>query len=505
MQVIIFVLIFIAGFLTTPKILLFYDQIEYLAIVGGHSFWQVFSLGHFPIHPFFLPIFWITSRMTLPNYTAFIFGVISAVLIYKISKKIFKQKSFWLAAIIFLLFPGVWLINTNLMIQSVLLTFYLLAIFFFIEKKTFLFFITLFLMMGVHVDAVYWILSIFLLPFIFEKELKFRKKEILHFAKVALLSMALSALFYIFIYIFIRKDFGGSSEQIFAYASFGFLRIIRNIWVGFINSFGSITPFILLYLLIKKLRSWKEWLAWAIFAVLLSIGGAYWEGDLMMRRIVFAGVILSLALYKYLKKNSVFLILFLLSITGLNAMLYYKFLSDMPLVAMQQSIDRLPANEVLVATHYYYPFIEYEGKILWFESGETGNIDAYLQNGKRVFMTKESIASPYLLIVGNNYHITSLNKVGNSESKKIFEKYKVDLYGDVFELKSAKDFNTSPVKGEPVVFYGKDLSQRLSRMRINYGDLGIWVWSFITGHKDAVAWTYKDATGAWVWPEISIQ
>ena len=97
MQLVFFALIFLAEFLTTPKILLFYDQIEYLKIVSTHSFWQVFSLGHFPIHPFFLPIFWTTSRLTLPNYTAFIFGLISAMLMYKICKKLFRRQKYFLS------------------------------------------------------------------------------------------------------------------------------------------------------------------------------------------------------------------------------------------------------------------------------------------------------------------------------------------------------------------------------------------------------------------------
>ena len=506
MQLIIFVLIIIAEFLTTPKVLLFYDQIEYLKIVSTHSFLQVFTLGHFPIHPIFLSTFWITSRIVLANYTAFIFGTVSAFLMYKICAKIFsKVKYFWIPAVIFLLFPGVWIINTNLMIQSVLLTFYLLAIYLFLEKKALAFFITLFLMMGVHVDAVYWIPTIFLIPIFLKKELKIEKKISVRFAKLAFLSVALAVLSYAFIYLFIRKDIGGSTEQIFAYSSFGFLRIVRNIWEGFINSFGSFTPFILLFLLIKNVRSKTEWAAWFIFALLMSIGGAYWEGDLMMRRIVFAGVILSLTLFKYLKEKSVFLILFLLPIAGFNALLYYKNLPDMPLAVMQENIDKLPKDQVIVASHYYYPFTKYEGKILWFESGDTNQIDGLLKDGKRIFITKESIAAPYLLVVGNNYHITSLNKVGNSESRILFKKYKVDLYGDSLEIKLPDNGKISETAGEPVIFFGKTFFQRLSRMRINYGDLGVWIWSLVSGHIDATNWTYKDVTGAWVWPEISIQ
>lgn len=501
MHLILFAIVLIAEFLTTPRALLFYDQIEYLKIISSHSFLQVLSLGHFPIHPFFLSFFWLTSRITLPNYTAFIFGAASLFLIYKISQKLFKgQKYFWLPALIFLLFPGVWLINTNLMVQSVLLTFYLLAIYFFLERKSIPFLISVFVMMGIHVDAIYWIPTIFLLPFIFNKEIKMDKTELKKYAKIAFLGVALSFLFYAYIYLFIRKDFGGSTEQLLTYSSFGILRIIRNIWVCFINSFGSVTPILLVFLLFKHLKSKNEWFAWILFAICISIGGAYWEGDLMMRRIVFAGVILSLALFKYLVKKAVYFLLFLLPITGLNAALYYRNLTDMPLAAMQRRIDELPKSQVLLSSHYYYPFIKYDGEILWFESGDTVKIENYLKEGRRVFMTKESITAPYLLVIGNNYHITSLTKVGNSESRVLFEKYKIDPIGDSFEIKLPPGAGVSKEAVRPVVFYGKNYWERLSRRRINYGDLGIWVWSVVSGHKDAEGFTYKDVAGTWVWP-----
>jgi hypothetical protein len=498
MQLIIFAVIYIAEFLTTPKVLLFYDQIEYLNIVSTHNFWQVFSLGHFPIHPFFLSIFWITSHITIPNYTAFIFSLISGFLIYKISHQIFKEKYFWIPALMFLLFPGVWLISTNLMIQSVLLTFYLLTLYAFIKNKPLLFLVSIFLMIGVHIDGVYWLISIFLFPFLFKKELKINKKQIIKFAKIAFLSIFLSAIFYAVMYFLVRKDFGGSTEQILAYSSFGILRMVRNIWVCFINNFGSITPFLLIFLIIKNVRTKSEWIAWIILAVLIFIGGAYWEGDLMMRRIVFAGVILSFTFYKYLGKKALLLIIFLLPITALNAALYYKNLPSMPLSAMQKNIDQLPQNQVLIQSHYYYPFTKYEGKILWLEDDNMNQIDGYLRNGTGVFLTKEAVTAPYLLIVGNNYHITSLDKVGDSESRFLFEKYKVDPYAGSFELKLPDSKVISKDAGEPVIHYGTGFWQRLSRMRINYGDAGVWIWALVANHHDAIGWTYKDVRGVWL-------
>ena len=100
--------------------------------------------------------------------------------------------------------------------------------------------------------------------------------------------------------------------------------------------------------------------------------------------------------------------------------------------------------------------------------------------------------------MGNNYHITSLDKGGDSESRFLFGKYRVDEFGNSFELKLSDGKEISKNAGEPVIYYGANLWQRLSRLRINYGDIGIWAWSFASGHKDAVGWTYKDVRGVWL-------
>lgn len=255
MPQIILLFIFIIGFLTTPSTLLFYDEIEYLNIVSTHSFLQVFSLGHFPVHPIFLAIFWITSKVIQPNATALLFGIISGILMYKISKIILKDKNYWLASIVFLVFPGVWLVNTNLMTESMLLTFYLLAIYAFLREKRYLFFLGVLAMFGIHVDALYWIPTIFLIPFIFKKEVKLKKGEYLKFIKLGVTATLVSAIFYVLIYTFVRKDFGGSAEQLLAYESFGFLRMLRNTWYSFINNFGSLMPFVVATLLIKYTKS----------------------------------------------------------------------------------------------------------------------------------------------------------------------------------------------------------------------------------------------------------
>lgn len=230
-----------------------------------------------------------------------------------------------------------------------------------------------------------------------------------------------------------------------------------------------------------------------------------------MRRIVFAGVIIALYLYKELKNKSFLVVIYLLPIIIFNGFLYYRENPNMPLQAMQKEIDELPPGQVLVQSHYYRPFTHYNGTILWIGNDDLSKIDGYLSNGHRVFMTKESVTAPYLLVVGNNYHITSLNRVGESESKVLFKKYVVNLYADSLEFKLPVKTQSSSEAGEPIIFYASDTNSgngfwgRLSRRRIDYGDVGVWLWAIIANHHDSTGWTYKDVSGAWVYPGIKVK
>jgi len=464
---------------------LFYDIPEYLQIVSNNTFWQIFSLGHFPIHPVFLGILWVLIKIIPVNAIAMFFGALSVFIFLKISKLIFKKGLIILPVIIFALFPAVWIINTNLMVETVTLTFYLAGIYFFLSKKKVMFLISLFLMIGTHLQSIVWIPTIFLFPCIFE--IKVKKNEVLRFVRYSIFAILVSILFYCCIYYFLGKTIGGTTEQLSVYFSSGILRMVRNSWITFIRNFGSLTPFILFMTLIKKVKRKSEWVAWLIFLGLTAAIGANWQGDFMGRRIVFAGVLLALSIYKYIGKKSVLMILYLLPIVIANVILYSN---GSPFV-----IPKIPKGQILIETHYLKPFTKYDGTILWIGEGDFGTIDKYLDSGKRVFLTKQAITAPYMLLVGNNYHITSLEKVGNSESRFLFSKYIVEQAGDVVELKLFKWKEISKDAGKPVILYDQNPWRILARRRIDYGDIGSWIWAFITNHRDPVGWTYIDVRG----------
>ncbi|MCX6705316.1 MAG: hypothetical protein NT162_03200 [Candidatus Woesebacteria bacterium] len=455
---------------------LFYDLPEYLQIVASHSFWQSVSLGHFPIHPVFMAILWPLIKIFPVNVIAMLFGAASIFVISKISKK---------AAVIYAFFPAIWIINTNLLVESILLFFYILATYFYIRKKKILFFLSVFLMTAVHLQGILWLPAVFLTPLILKKKVNSVK-----FIKLAIYAIILSLAAYLLLYKVSGRDFVGSTEQLSTYFSSGILRMLRNSWLSFATAFGSLTLFVLGFFIFKKAKTTNEKIAWIIFVVFVTIIAANWQGDFMARRIAFAGVILSLGLSQYLKKWWWIFAIYLLPIVIANVILYAK---GSPFTGFE-----IPKGQMFLQSHYYKPFTNYDGIILWIGNDDLGQIDKYLAGGKRVFMTKESVTAPYLLIVGNNYHITSVGKVGDSESRILFKKYIVEPYGKNLELKSLKGGVVSDKAGEIVVSYDQSFWGRLERRRIDYGDIGMWIWALITNHRDPTGWTYKDVRGIWL-------
>lgn len=468
---------------------LFYDLPEYLNIVSNNPFFQVFSLGHFPIHPVFMGILWVLTRFLPVNVIAVFFGAVSIFIFYKVSKLIFKTGPYWLSIFIFMFFPSVWLVNTNLMVESVTLAFFLAALYFFLSKKKIWFFLSLFLMIGTHLQSIFWIPVIFLFPYIFE--INFKKENVIKFTKIALAGITVSIVFYILLYYFSGRIPGGITEQLSTYFSSGILRMIRNIWLSFIRNFGTFTPFVLTFLVFKKEKSKRVLIAWIAFFLLICIMGANWQGDFMGRRIVFAGVILALGLYKYLKKWSVLFILYLLPIVIANAILYAN--------PSPFTIPNIPKGQVLIETHYVRPFTKFDGTILWIDRDDLEIIDDYMKEGKRVFLSKQAVTAPYLLLVGQNYHITSLGKTGDSESRFLFKKYIVESYENSFELKLFKG-TVSGEAGEAVIYTDQGFWGRLGRRRIDYGDIGTWLWAIAVNHRDSVYWVYKDVRGIYSSP-----
>ena len=100
--VLIITLLIFALFLTTPKVVLFYDAPEYVDMVLKNGLMESAIKVHHPIRPIFMMIFWLVfnffhvflgiSAEYSGNLVAFVYGIVSIFLFYQLSKLIFTEK-----------------------------------------------------------------------------------------------------------------------------------------------------------------------------------------------------------------------------------------------------------------------------------------------------------------------------------------------------------------------------------------------------------------------------
>ncbi len=550
-----FLLISFALFLTTPRILLFYDAPEFVRIISENGFCQSLGLGHQPIHPFFIAVLWLISRLLRffggisweysANLSAFVFGIVSIFLFFQLSKFFLKEKGRYLALLIFCLFPAVWIINTNLMVESLLLTFFLLSSLLFLRflekpKKlnALLYILSVVAMFGVHIQAIFWLPALFAFPFLLrQRPEQSKRKNLLFLLSLSLFSLLLSILLYALIFAFsgqnvvlkLRELFFARLGEHFDFFSIdGIFRMLRNFLFSLLRGFGSLTPIIVLVIAFLKRKEKFFLFGCLLFIISLFILGAVWTGDFMMRRTVFAGVLFALLIVQRFSKKAVFLLLYLLPIALANGLLYVSTRADMPLVLMHRLEKGLPPGNVLIQTHYHQPFTFYDGRIFWVGQDNFQVIEDFLAENKKVFIDFQAVLAPYMLYVGNNLHITSLARFGVSETKELFKDYIFDLAviespgkrifvyslkkrGEdfeerlVFNKEKALANNSALMAGraEPgsaVLFYSKNFFQRIRRERIDYGDLLTWIWVIVSAKHEPIAWTYADADGVYLFP-----
>ena len=551
----IIVLIACAYFVTTPKLLLFFDAPEYASIVTSNSFLQSLTEGHPPIKPVFMGILWIlisairlTVQVSYPyaaNLAAFGMGIIAIALFYHVcSLASLSQRNRFIAVFIYALFPAVWITSTNLMVESVLLPAYLFSevcvmtyIYKGIKWWIFWYTVSIVLILGIHIEALIWIPTMFALPILCTGfNTKLSRTRIFQLMIATSAGIVISLIFYITIFSSTGKPvlqeisfqfFGRVSDHYFISEPLrAILLAARNTYLTTYHGFGGAVLIVIILLTILYLKHYRRYIILSFFIPLFLSGGV-WTGDFMVRRVIFATVFFSLLIVRHLKSKAILIVLYLLPISMSNAILYFSEKPDMPISLMQISYRNLPIQSMLIQTHYLRPFSSFGQELFLVGVDDFEKLGKNINEGKNVLMDAQAITAPYRLLTGNNYHITSLYRTGISESQLLFKTYQFDL----FDIKDAKngiftyavsnknesfdkriernrlftkgDTAVAIGKAEPgsaVFFYRKSIFGHVLRNRIDYGDILTWGLFVLTGNWDPMGWTYADKSGVFTFP-----
>nr|AKQ04335.1 Uncharacterized protein [uncultured Microgenomates bacterium Rifle_16ft_4_minimus_5036] len=531
-----FILLLVALFVSTPKILLFYDTPEYVKIVSNNSFLASLSKGHTPIHPVFIGILWIAIRVLIlipgvnweyaGSLTAYLFSFISLLFFYKLTRFFIKDTYLRLiSTVIFIFFPAIWIVHTNLLVESMTLPFFVVSFYLlckYLENRKLvyglLYSVALFLMTGTHVESFIWIPALVGFWFITAGNIKIEvlKKVFIY----TFLGIIFSLVFYLLIFLSQGQNLYLSIRDLFfVHKSVydltgldGLMRMFRNVYLNLAKGYSALAFFLLIAIFLFSTKKSSTYLGWFLIILTVVLQGAIWTGDFMPRRLAFIAPIAAIIFVKRMSFKAIFLVVYLAVIVYANSLLYSRPSQKMPIYAIEKAVNYVPENEVYLQTHYLDPYVRgYKGELVFIDTYKKGDLEKYFTERKRVFMDSQTVKAPYFLYVGNNYHITSIYKTGISPAKEIFKNYSVCFYSlidssnlVIYEVKESGtrcDRNFSKKtnnKGETVTFYSDNLLNKINRERVDYGDMAVWLWYLTTSQKDALDWTYTDVEGYYV-------
>jgi len=470
-----FIIIGMIFILAAPRVSLFYDAPEYLSIVSQHSFSESLVRGHDPIKPVFMAALWtgvhfLTKIPGIPvayagNLIATLFGIGTMLILYAIFRVLSRnsgKKPSFVPLIIFFLFPPVFIISTNLMVESVALFFFTLLVLMLVlleKRKTWWWYglvaVVVALLLGTHIETLMWIPAAIGLSVVLMKDKKGGQEFRLIAYKIctgissgimiaiALYGVILAVARQPIVFELQRLLFGrvgavyDFSRPLWQIVLIG----LRNVWLQLSVGYGLLTVLLLGGIGIAQMvRYWQnkqmnKVLGLGLIILSLIMAGSSWTGDFMQRRIVFVGVIFAFLLWHWLQKKS-WLILFtayLFPFWLAVFLLYIRPSGNFPLIRMRMLEEQLPSPSLVIQTHYVRPFTRFTLKsksqqqngvrYLWLGQNDLSEIDTALEQGIPVFLESQALYAPYLLMTGNTLHLTSTQRVGVSESQLLFSRY----------------------------------------------------------------------------------
>lgn len=98
----------------------FYDSPEYLKLSQEKNLVLALSKSHESIHPIYILLIQLSQRFLNNAYiVSAIFGSLTVLVFYYLAKRLFGKKTAFLSLIPLTFFPHLWLIQTNIMHESV--------------------------------------------------------------------------------------------------------------------------------------------------------------------------------------------------------------------------------------------------------------------------------------------------------------------------------------------------------------------------------------------------
>lgn len=431
----------------------FYDSPEYLRESLKSSYFQSLSASHESVHPLWLflsQLFQdITPRETsweLSLISAF-FGLMAFLVCYLFLKKLFSKKIALKGLIPLIFFPHLWLIQTNILHESLDVFLFLTAYLFFnqflaLKRLRWFFLSVLFLALSIvnFVGIILW-MPIFI-GLVILKSKKYILKDVAWLLLLFIFSLFLSI---IVLYLLLDKAiadpvfrlqslfFGYGAGGIFqGWSLINLLRILRNdaliLFFGY-SAASLVAVFLTLFSLIRQ-KKWSFFIWFLSFYLPFLITGKFWYGGLFGRYSVLVAFPLGLSFALINKKKMYWFLLIILFISFSFTFLAYQ---KTPIPQIQKELiekSGISKDDFLVLSGYQRPQLSLDYAAYVGGSDEDllvleNQINEKLEQKKEVYISQQAINFPYWQYDGQQIHIISKGNKEKARLKKFLEDKKL--------------------------------------------------------------------------------
>jgi len=485
----IFLAFFLSRFLFLQNYPHFFDSPEYYQL-SQTSFPKAVSLSHQSIHPVYFLANQVFQKLYTTLYhhpsplavsfTSALFGLIGFIAFLKLIERLFDKNTALKAGIVLVLFPHLWLLQTNIAHEPVeqgLLLAGLLTFDYFLEVyqlkrinkkiKIFLFLASIFLW-GLAIANFVGILLWFPVIFGFALlKLKPTPKN-LAFPALAVFMSAFVGIAVIYLSLFTGEVEPSArlSQLIFAHGAAGIFsdwniislaRAIRNTiligWHGYTPSSIILLGLIALRIVKTKKVDNKKTVFFLTLSFLVPflISGKFWYGGLFGRYSSLIGYFFAL-LAGLVKSRKVYLV-YLLSVFIFLLPTFIAYQKTPIAEVEREMIDKIEINndDLLVLSDYQRPQLSYpNASYIVNDLNEKEIIETIgktLKDNKKVYISNQALTFPYWQYDGQQIHIISKNdkkigllktKLKNYQLKTVIESSKYPLL-TIYEIDLNKE------------------------------------------------------------------
>jgi hypothetical protein len=463
----------VSRFFFTAKYPFFYDSPEYLKLSQMADFSQAIVASHESVHPVYIFLIRIFQRITPAptswelSLTSCFFGLLAFLFFYLIIRRLFGKKNAIYALIPLIFLPHLWLIQTNILHESLDSAIFLLGFLFFdifLERRNFwplilsmlAWGLAFFNFPGISIWFI-WLLAACL--FRAKKPNSFKRN--LFFALIASLvsiAIAIGGMYLLFEKVGILPGerikslvFGYGGNLLNNFSLLNIARVIRNdslvVYCGY--GLASVAALFASVVFLLKKRDFLNLGLLVIFLLPFLLTGNFWYGGLYGRYgvLLFFAIGVAFLIISRMSKWFYWLLVFVLLFSFLPTFIHYQ---KKPLYLIEEQLinNSLPNKQtLLVLSDYQRPFLNFPNAV--YITGDENidtiarqEIDKALLEKKEVLITKQAITFPYWQYDGQEVQIISEKKNYNSVLSEFLANKKLTIVSknnplpilDVFHL-----------------------------------------------------------------------